>query len=216
MTKRKQTRKKMQIEVIEIDVSELTPDPDNANLGTERGDYMLARSLEKYGAGRSIVVDKNLVEIAGNKTAAKWGEMGADRVLVIPTDGRTLIAVQRQDWDVNENEGVNPAREYAFADNRIGEMNLKADDVAIIRAVDAGVDLGDLWFDDELAEIRADLEYDRDMDFDEFDDPATGDNVAYRVVVDGLTRRAAEKLAAKLPAKYADDAMIEQYRMANK
>ena len=48
-------------------LSELVPDPMNANKGTERGAYMVRRSLEKLGAGRSVLVDKHGVLIAGNK-----------------------------------------------------------------------------------------------------------------------------------------------------
>ena len=37
---------------------DLTPDPSNANLGTERGLRMLDDSLSEVGLGRSIVTDK--------------------------------------------------------------------------------------------------------------------------------------------------------------
>ncbi len=37
-------------------IDDLTPDVRNANLGTERGRYMLEQSIREVGAGRSIVV----------------------------------------------------------------------------------------------------------------------------------------------------------------
>lgn len=52
-----------------IKLSDLQPDDRNANKGSERGTYMIRRSLEKLGAGRSILLDKNGRIIAGNKTA---------------------------------------------------------------------------------------------------------------------------------------------------
>ena len=48
-------------------LADLTPDPRNANLGTERGLAMLERSLRETGAGRSILVDRAGRVIAGNK-----------------------------------------------------------------------------------------------------------------------------------------------------
>ena len=49
-------------------ISDLTPDPQNANKGTERGRGMIEDSLRRLGAGRSILVDKHNRVIAGNKT----------------------------------------------------------------------------------------------------------------------------------------------------
>lgn len=80
-------------------ITDLTFDPDNANRGTERGSYMLERSLEKFGAARSIVIDKNGVVIAGNKTLAKAGELGIEDAAVIQTNGEKVVAVQRMDLD---------------------------------------------------------------------------------------------------------------------
>jgi len=45
----------------------------NANRGTERGTSALESSLELYGAGRSILLDKNGIIIAGNKVKGEWG-----------------------------------------------------------------------------------------------------------------------------------------------
>ena len=45
-------------------VADLRSDPCNANLGTERGVAALARSLEAYGAGRAVLIDRHGVVIA--------------------------------------------------------------------------------------------------------------------------------------------------------
>lgn len=207
MAKKSDKRQTVTIEVEIVDVSELKPDPDNANRGTERGDFMLGESLERHGAARGIVVDRNLVIPAGNKTFEKFGETGGTKVMLIPSNGETLIATRRDDWDLLDDDPENPAREYAFGDNRIGLVNGNLSAAAIVDAVDRGVNLSHLWFDDELAEIRAAVEADRD-DWDEYDEPGDGE-VAYRVVVDELTRAEADELAATLP-----DARVEQYRVA--
>ena len=40
------------------ELADLTLDPKNANKGTEKGRKMVAESLNRYGAGRSILVDR--------------------------------------------------------------------------------------------------------------------------------------------------------------
>lgn len=57
-------------------VSDLTPDGRNANKGSARGNALIERSLRKYGAGRSILLDRNGAIIAGNKTAENWSAAG--------------------------------------------------------------------------------------------------------------------------------------------
>ena len=74
------------------DISDLTPDPQNANEGTERGLRMLDDSLREDGAGRSILVDKDGVIVAGNKTLERAADIGLP-VRVVQTDGTELVAV---------------------------------------------------------------------------------------------------------------------------
>jgi len=62
-------------------IDDLQPDPKNANLGTEHGRGVLEQSLREYGAGRSILVDKNSTINGGQVTEeqviidAKTGEI---------------------------------------------------------------------------------------------------------------------------------------------
>ena len=132
-----------------VSIADLMPDEANANLGSERGEYMIAESLQQFGAGRSILVDKNGRIIAGNKTAQKAGELGIEDVLVIETDGTKLVAVKRTDLDLTDGDA---ARKLAYMDNRASEVSLDWDVEQIASDLDAGLDLSDMWFDDELAE----------------------------------------------------------------
>ena len=66
-------------------LSDLMPDTQNANKGTERGRYMVEASLTETGAGRSIVADKDGRIIAGNKTLEAWAGMGG-AVKIVETD----------------------------------------------------------------------------------------------------------------------------------
>ena len=132
-------------------LSELTPDHSNANRGTERGRYALEASLRKYGAGRSILIDKHGRIIAGNKTAETAADVGIDDVIVVQTDGRQVVAVQRTDLDLDSNE----ARELAYADNRVGQLDLDFDPAQILADLNAGVNLDQFWRQDELDALIA-------------------------------------------------------------
>ena len=122
-------------------IGDLIPDDRNVNQGTERGNFMLTQSLQKLGAGRSVLLDKNGRLIAGNKTAAKFGEVGLEDVIIIRTDGKQLVAVQRTDIDLDSPEG----REMALADNRAGEVNLSWHTEALAELAEDGLDLAP-WF----------------------------------------------------------------------
>jgi hypothetical protein len=102
-------------------IGDYKQDPDNANLGTERGARLLLDSLKTNGAGRSILVDKNGYIIAGNKTAAEAAAAGMREVIEVVTDGSKLVAVQRLDLDMMADP---QATRLAIADNRIGELDL--------------------------------------------------------------------------------------------
>jgi len=126
-----------------IRLSDLQPDANNANKGTERGRYMVEQSLRKLGAGRSIVLDKNGKIIAGNKTAETAGEVGIKDVVIIRTKGDQLVAVLREDLDLDDPTGK--ARELAYADNRAGQVSLEFDADVIATDLLTGLDLSD-WF----------------------------------------------------------------------
>jgi 16S rRNA G966 N2-methylase RsmD len=129
-----------------VKVSELIADSRNANKGTGRGREMLADSLRRYGVGRSILIDKNGRIIAGNKTAEQATTLGLDEVIVVQTDGKKLVAVQRTDLDLECDAG---AKELAIADNRVAEASLEWD-LDVLRELSAEIDLSDLWNPEEL------------------------------------------------------------------
>jgi len=127
-------------------LSDLTPDDRNANKGTQRGTGVIEDSLRKYGAGRSILIDRNGKIIAGNKTAEAAASIGLENVRIIETDGHEIVAVKRTDLDLDSKE----ARELAIADNRAGELNLDWDVDALTALEAEGVDLDGLFYEDEL------------------------------------------------------------------
>lgn len=128
-------------------VADFTPDEHNANSGTERGMRMLDSSLRKNGVGRPILADRNGRIIAGNKTIERAADIGIDDVIVVQTDGHQLIVHQRTDLDL---ETDSQAREMAYADNRISEVDYLPDVGVILGDLENGLDLSELWHDDEI------------------------------------------------------------------
>jgi hypothetical protein len=100
-------------------ISELIPDNLNANKGTKRGNKAVADSLSRYGAARSIVIDRNGRIIAGNSTTRNAAAAGIDEVIIVPSDGTKIIAVQRTDLDLDETPPspaiLSPAAQYFCA-----------------------------------------------------------------------------------------------------
>ena len=133
-------------------LADLTPDTHNANRGTARGRGLLERSLRQYGAGRSILADQHGNIIAGNKTLEAAADLGLP-IRVIETDGTELVVVQRRDLDLLTDKA---ARELAYADNRIAQLDLDWDTEALLADQADGLDLTGVGFsDDELAALLA-------------------------------------------------------------
>lgn len=131
------------------DIYEFTPDPKNANKGTQRGLKLLQESLSSLGVGRSILLDRNKKIIAGNKTAESAASLGITRALVIPTDGKKLVAVQRTDLDLTKDL---EARRLALLDNRVGEMDLSWD---AERLIEDKPQAEGLWTEEEWTQIES-------------------------------------------------------------
>lgn len=146
--------------VTEVSVADLVPDDLNFNRGTEYGNALLEKSIQKFGAGRSILLDKNNRIIAGNKAAGKYGELGGEKVIVVETTGDTLVAVKRTDVDLDSQAG----RELALADNATQRADLEWDTEVIKEAQEKwGLD-ADAWgveIPEELAQTDA-----KEDDFD--------------------------------------------------
>lgn len=154
MTRRRtETKESEPGEINEIrTIYDLKQDESNANLGSHRGAKMLRLSLERHGAGRSVLVDKNGVLIAGNKTAEAALEAGM-AVKVVQTEGDELVVVQRTDLDMS-GTAFSKARELAFADNRVSEVSLNWDPEEVMKFGNAlGEDIERYFNSDEMNSI---------------------------------------------------------------
>ena len=101
-------------------ISDLKFDDKNFNDHTEFGMSLLEKSLQNYGAGRSILIDKNNNIIAGNGIVEAAAQAGIEKVRIVETQGEELVAVKRTDVDLHTQKG----REMAFADNATSSVDL--------------------------------------------------------------------------------------------
>lgn len=108
-------------------IDELIQDDKNFNKGTKKGRKLIDKSIRKFGAGRSILLDKNNRIIAGNKTQELAREAGIKKIIVIDTKPDELVAVRRGDVDLDSEKG----REMALADNATSAANLSWDSSAL-------------------------------------------------------------------------------------
>lgn len=129
--------------------TEILQDEHNANRGTKRGGKVIRQSLKDYGAGRSVLLDKNNRLIAGNKTfgQASNGMSGIKGVRIIETDGTELIAVKRIDLDLETDD---KAKHLAVVDNRASELSLDWDK-DVLKAMN--IDLVPFWNEKEQAKM---------------------------------------------------------------
>jgi hypothetical protein len=147
-------------------LSNFSADPNNANMGTDKGRRMLSQSLQDLGAGRSILVDRNGVIIAGNKTAEAAIAEGLEDAIVVQTQGDKVVVVQRTDLDLTTDP---KAKQLAIADNRIAEIDLSWDAEALQKLAEE-VDLSWLEVDDNFFEELEAME-NEELDDQDYGEP---------------------------------------------
>lgn len=97
-----------------LDMSEIYFDDDNANMGTEKGDRIVEKSLKKLGFGRSVLLDKDNRVIAGNHVLKGSAKAGLNqKIITVDVDGDTIVAVRRTDLTLDSAKG----RQMAIVDN---------------------------------------------------------------------------------------------------
>ena len=99
----------------------------NPNKGTQRGAGILEQSVRELGAGRSILVDKNGIILAGNHAQEAFVNAGMDDVIEVQTDGKQIVVVKRTDLDAESSAG----KKMAIMDNRTSEQGLAWDAVVV-------------------------------------------------------------------------------------
>jgi DNA modification methylase len=154
-----------------IDIANVQTDPNNAREHDEANMAAIQKSLDRFGPGRSIVLDGTDTVRAGNGTVEAARAAGFGKVLVVEPEPDTLVAVRRPEWSEQEAAG------YAIADNRAAEL-AKWDVPQLQSVIDSipDIDLGDIGFAqdqfDELIKGASDsLDGTGDVNDDEVPDP---------------------------------------------
>ena len=102
--------------VYTMPIDKALADRGNARRRTDRNKATIKASLERFGAGRSIVLDGENIVRAGNGTLEQAADAGFREILVIEPAANQIVAVKRPDWTPAE------AKAYAVADNRSAEL----------------------------------------------------------------------------------------------
>lgn len=125
----------------------------NVRRRTPRSRQMVRESLTEFGAARSVVVDENGEILCGNGTVEAAADLGITSVLVIPTDGKTLVAVQRCDLDSTQKAGL------MLADNRSSDTSVD-DGAALQRLMEEErlLDISSWYTEEEIAALSADID----------------------------------------------------------
>jgi len=131
-------------------IKDLKSDHKNARKRTDRSAKLIAESLQRFGAARSIVIDEENRILAGNGTIEGAKAAGIKNVRVIETDGTEIIAVKRTGLTEDEKIGL------ALADNRTSDLSDWDKDM--LQQLSEEHDIAP-WFDaDDLAEILGTVE----------------------------------------------------------
>jgi len=128
----------------------ITIDSHNYRIHGEENKKLINKSLVECGVGRSILVDKNNIVIAGNGVFAEAKELGI-KVRVIESDGKELIVVKRTDLSTEDEK----RKLLALADNHTSDLS-EFDFTAIAEDFKEGVledwdfNVDDFDFSDEM------------------------------------------------------------------
>jgi len=126
-------------------INQLKSDHKNARKRTDRSSSLIQKSLEKFGAARSIVIDEDNRILAGNGTIEGAKAAGIKNLKIIETDGNEIIAVKRTGLSEEEKVGL------ALADNRTSDLSEW--DAEMLKQLSEEQDLNP-WFDEgDLAEL---------------------------------------------------------------
>ena len=105
-----------------IDINQLREDDMNFNRGTYYGAEMIQTSFDEFGAGRSILVDKDNNIIAGNKSTRAAKNSGIRNARVVDSDGSRLVVVKRTDISLDSRKGREMPMQRVAVEASIGRM----------------------------------------------------------------------------------------------
>jgi hypothetical protein len=138
-------------QVRDADLRELHQDDHNANLHSERGNWMLRESVQRFGSREAGTVDKHGRIVGGNHRHEIYGELDMEEVQVVKGDPNKPIFIQYDDLDLEDPS--NPAQEISVALNRAAQTSITFDGAALAEKQEAGIDLSRWFHEDEAVEL---------------------------------------------------------------
>lgn len=100
-------------------MSELKFDEKNYRVHDDKNKRIIRKSLEDCGAGRSVLVDKDNVLIAGNGVYEQAVQLGL-KVRFVESNGEELIVVKRTDLSTDDEK----RKLLALADNYSSDLSI--------------------------------------------------------------------------------------------
>lgn len=133
--------KQSKIKMVEISLSDLIPDPQNARKHDRQNIMAIAASLQQFKQRKPIVVDADGIIRAGNGTYLAAVELGWE----------SLLAIRWNDLKDAEAKG------YALADNKTGDLSSFIPsmlDSILEEVIEAGIPLESMGFDEPEFRVR--------------------------------------------------------------
>ncbi len=124
--------KQTDVTVTKVPLLNLVPDNKNARKHDGKNLQAIKKSIETFGAGRSLVVDGGNVVRAGNGTLEAALEAGVSEAVVVDVTGDQLVVVRRKDWSEQQGQA------YGLADNKATDMS--EFDEAVVRDLMLGLE----------------------------------------------------------------------------
>ena len=93
-------------------------DPKNYRVHNDKNKKVIRQSLEECGAGRSVLMDKENVMIAGNGVYEQAKQLGIP-VRIIESDGKELVVIKRTDLSTDDEK----RKLLALADNHASDLS---------------------------------------------------------------------------------------------
>lgn len=149
----------------ETDISELKFDPHNPRIRTAFSSKVIEKSLEEFGACRSIVIDETGTVRAGNGTLEQATQLGIEKVIIVETTGKELVAVKRS--GLTDEQWT----KYTVADNTSSDFS--SWDAEILAEIAERVEITDFFPEEQLDEIlgenneKTENSYEPDNDYQE-------------------------------------------------
>ena len=133
-----------------VEISQFKQDHKNARRRTEQSKQLIAHSIGRFGAARSIVVDEDNRILAGNGTIDGAKTNGIKNVRVIEAEGDEVIAVRRRGLSEDDKVGL------ALADNRTSDLSEW--DAEMLQQLAEDHDLTPWFEENDLAELLEEME----------------------------------------------------------